>query len=363
MRLMCTMTAEQQPAEFSCYLASQGIENECEEFAEAGHTAYRIWIYDEDRVETAWKFYQTHEGNPHDPVYRLQTERIQKIEEEVTPPPKRRSLLSPAPYGTVTTLLISLSILLFVWAQFGREKSTLPTLPGVVQAPLLSPIEQSLIFDYPPYFVLRDQLLKPDAPQEPLLQQLQHTPVWMGLYDRILMRLQGHSPGPTGLLFYDIGHGQLWRLFTPALLHYDFLHIFFNLLWLIMLGNQIEFRIGPWRYLTMVILIAIISNVGQYVMSGPFFIGLSGIICGLAAFIWARQQIAPWEGYLFNRFTRLFLTLFVLGIFVLQIVSFLLQLFWHIDLSIGIANTAHLVGALVGYSLGRIRRLFMVHSQ
>jgi membrane associated rhomboid family serine protease len=40
--------------------------------------------------------------------------------------------------------------------------------------------------------------------------------------------------------------------------------------------------------------------------------------------------------------------------FVLQIVLFIMQLIGTLGPTIGIANTAHLVGAIVGYLLGRL---------
>jgi len=238
-----------------------------------------------------------------------------------------------------------------------------------VQAPLLSNVEQNLIYDFPTYFAIRDELYKiytpkeieekepPSAQASQLIQNLRKTPVWMGIYDRFIL----HYRNPdiplsyNGPLFEKIGQGEVWRLFTPTLLHFDLLHIFFNMLWFILLGNQIEFRLGWLRYLILILVAGIISNTAQYLMSGPFFMGLSGVVVGLAAFIWARQLKAPWEGYLLHRFTLIFLGIFVVGMFVLQTIFFFLQILGNFELTIGIANTAHLTGALVGYLLGQLR--------
>ena len=164
-------------------------------------------------------------------------------------------------------------------------------------------------------------------------------------------------------MFGDILEGQVWRLFTPSLLHFDFLHIFFNVLWFILLGNQIEYRIGPARYLGMIFVLGILTNTCQYIVSGPFFMGLSGIVCGMAAFIWARQQVAPWEGYLLHRFTLVFLAIFVVGMFLLQLIFFMMQTFATFELNIGIANTAHISGAIIGYLMGRMRRTFALKER
>ena len=147
---------------------------------------------------------------------------------------------------------------------------------------------------------------------------------------------------------------MIWQPFTYMFLHGSFLHIFFNLIWFIILGNQIEFRIGSVRYASLLLLLGILPNVAQYLMSGPFFMGLSGIVCGMAAFIWARQQVAPWEGYLLQKFTLIFLAVFVLGLLALQTVFFFLESSGIVSNTIGIANTAHITGALVGYLMGRM---------
>ena len=41
-------------------------------------------------------------------------------------------------------------------------------------------------------------------------------------------------------LFEKIRQGELWRLFTPCILHRDFLHILFNMIWVWILVKQIE---------------------------------------------------------------------------------------------------------------------------
>jgi len=384
MRLLCTIQpaiTKEDAITFSCYLASQGIENECQEVHEQNGLAYRIWIYDEDLVPKALELYTAYQHQPSDPKYKIAPS-IDTTSDPVSVPPEavsppRRSLLSLAPYGPVTLMLIFAAIGLFIWSQFTRPHIKPVVLPGIVQAPFLSPLEQKLIFDDPLYFSLRDRLLtlytpkqieakeQPSQEAQALFNTLAHTPVWVGFYDLVVTRLQQKplSSLHEGPLMEDIRQGQVWRLVTPALLHFDFLHIFFNLLWLILLGNQIEYRLGSLRYGLLVMMLAVLPNVAQYLMSGPFFMGLSGIVCGLAGFIWARQTLTPWEGYLLHRFTLIFLALFVFGIFALQVFFFFLQVLGNIEFTIGIANTAHLVGGLVGYGCGRMRTLFAIHKK
>lgn len=385
MRLICTIssTAFENPYAFSYYLAGQGIENECEEVVEGGEKVYRIWIYDEDRVEKALELYRTYHENPQDPQFKASATllrpnlppTVSEFDEDKRQEPVKKRGLSSTPYGFITILILFSVIALFIAAQIQRGNMVLPRLKGIVQAPLLSPLERTLLYDYPNYFSMRDHLFTLYTPQEiseqkqpsqeavNLIRKLWKTPVWMGIYEKTMLFFQNKGTPPTfnAPLFEKISRGEVWRTFTPALLHYDLLHLFFNVVWFILLGNQIEHRLGWGRYLFLIIATAIISNTAQYLMSGSFFMGLSGVVVGMAAFILARQQRAPWEGYLLNRLTMIFLGIFVLGMFLLQVVLFFLQIFGKLEFAVSVANTAHLTGALVGYLIG-CSRLFAIKS-
>lgn len=94
-------------------------------------------------------------------------------------------------------------------------------------------------------------------------------------------------------LFDELATGQLWRLVTPIFIHFSPLHLIFNLLMLQRFGGAVEFRKGWLRLLGMVLVIAVTSNVGQYVVSGPAFGGMSGVVYGLFGYIWARGRYHP----------------------------------------------------------------------
>lgn len=104
-------------------------------------------------------------------------------------------------------------------------------------------------------------------------------------------------PAKGGLVFGDVSAiwlGEPWRLFTPMFLHFGFMHILFNMWWLKDLGTAIE-RVFSARYLLVFVLVtAAISQVLEYVMSGPtIFGGMSGVVYGLFAFIWIRGRLDP----------------------------------------------------------------------
>ena len=88
---------------------------------------------------------------------------------------------------------------------YKEETLSPPKIAGVIQAPILAPLEKALIYDYPAYFTLRDELFTlytfteveqqkpPSGEAKKLIQKLQKTPVWMGIYDHILARFK-HRP-------------------------------------------------------------------------------------------------------------------------------------------------------------------------
>lgn len=99
---------------------------------------------------------------------------------------------------------------------------------------------------------------------------------------------------PTGL--FEIRAGQIYRLLTPIFLHFQIIHILFNLMWLWDLGGVLERRFSG-RYLLLLIgLIGIASNLAQYLTAGPYFGGLSGVVYGLLGFIWLRAHFDPDSG-------------------------------------------------------------------
>jgi len=152
-------------------------------------------------------------------------------------------------------------------------------------------------------------------------------------------------------LMKTIRKGQIWRFVTPIFLHFHFLHILFNMMWLRDLGSRVEFARGTRRFLLLVIIIATVSNIAQLLWAGhygiPFlaarFGGMSGVVFGLIGYTWMKGKTQPQQG---------------LGMSPDQIVW---AIFWML-LCIGggfgnVANTVHVVGFLTGILLG-VRQTF-----
>ncbi len=85
---------------------------------------------------------------------------------------------------------------------------------------------------------------------------------------------------------FILSDGQWWRLFTPALIHFNIMHILFNLLWLWYFGAKIELRKGGVFISLLIVGIAGVSNTVQYLWTGPLFGGMSGVVYGLLGFCW-----------------------------------------------------------------------------
>jgi GlpG protein len=279
---------------------------------------------------------------------------------------KRLKITAHPLFLSLTRIIVGICVLLFVWIsvqQWKVAKAQGRLAASLVQVPIL----KALMFEEAPdlqaidEFVATHDLKKYDAlDQLPPsyqrdLEQIEKIPAWRGVFDIMMDRLQGASNHQDhGPLFLSIRQGEVWRLVTPTFLHYQFLHLLFNMAWLWMLGEQIENRLGKWKLLLLTLILALVTNVLQYLMTGPLFLGYSGVVVGMAGFIWMRQRVAPWEGYPLAKASSLFLFIFVLAILLLEIVAIALQALKVIAFSPNIANTAHIVGGLVGMGLARI---------
>lgn len=90
-----------------------------------------------------------------------------------------------------------------------------------------------------------------------------------------------------------LGSGQIWRLFTPDFLHFSWTHILFNSVMLWFLGSQIEWFDGRGRLVLIFIVTSLLSNGLQYLISGPLFGGLSGVVYGILGYCWLSQRTLP----------------------------------------------------------------------
>lgn len=84
----------------------------------------------------------------------------------------------------------------------------------------------------------------------------------------------------------SIATGEVWRLITPIFLHFGFLHILFNGMWIKDLGAVYESEKGSAKFLIFIVVVSALSNFLQYLAMGPRFGGLSGLVYGLFGYLW-----------------------------------------------------------------------------
>ncbi|PKO14711.1 MAG: hypothetical protein CVU39_13355 [Chloroflexi bacterium HGW-Chloroflexi-10] len=78
-------------------------------------------------------------------------------------------------------------------------------------------------------------------------------------------------------------YGELWRLFTPALLHGSIMHLVFNMYALYIFGNNLEYQYGHLRFFLLYLMGAFAGNVASFVLTANPSLGASTAIFGLLA--------------------------------------------------------------------------------
>ncbi|MDP4536293.1 rhomboid family intramembrane serine protease GlpG [Alkalimonas collagenimarina] len=130
---------------------------------------------------------------------------------------------------------------------------------------------------------------------------------------------------------------QSWRWITPAVLHFSLLHLVFNLMWWWFLAGQFERVLGRWQLISFTLSCALLSNVAQYLLVGPYFGGLSGVVYALFGYFWWAGRLNPSQG--------LQLSPGLVGFMLIWMLLGFLDVLW-----IQMANWAHLAGLLAGCS-------------
>jgi GlpG protein len=284
---------------FSDYLLTLGIKTRADEQPDG----WNVWVYNEDQLERASDELQNFLDRPDDPVYRHANEAAQTIRRQEQALDKQ-------------------------FQKNYREVSDLWAAPGFRRRPLT--------------FILIVICL--------VVFLFQHSGSRRLVEHRLLfatMRIDpnGHIRN-NGLS--DIAHGEWWRLVTPIFMHVNMLHILFNMWWLSSLGTMIEVRRGTLRLAVIVLISAILSNLGQYYYNERnepgdpvLWEGMSGVVYALFGYIWMKALHQPEQGMFVHPNTVT------------------IMLFWLVLCMTGqlgpIANAAHVVGLVTGVVLGVFR--------
>ncbi len=286
MRLIGHLETEEAARTVSDFLYVEGIESQVERDASDG---WALWILAEDQIERAGGVLRSYRQNPNDLPFKAKAAQATKLRQQR----EKADAAYAKKVKPRAEVLRSLGI-----AGFGPLTVTLIGISLAVFA----------------------------------LQNFDHR--W-----ELVLALTDRTGGLQAVMA-----GQVWRLLTPIFLHFGLLHIFFNMLWLRDLGAMIEARLGALRLGALVLGIALVSNLAQYLVNhyslagAEIFGGMSGVVYGLLGYIWMRGRYDPGSGLFLHPYTVI------------------MMLVWAVVCLTGmmgpIANTVHFAGLAVGMAWG-----------
>ena len=244
MRKIGQLEDEDRSELFSAYLFVHGIDA-CTEAIEPpppGRPFWQIWVLDEDRVDEAKALFSRFLSMPDAEEFQKSAaaaaaERLRRSREEAEPTAARAAWLSRRAAATTD----------------GEAVWPLGGVCGIVL----------------------------------LLSAAVYLLGWLGPFKPVLPDLFFN---PAALR-----HGEIWRLFTPVLVHAEIWAVLFDLLWWMDLGRILEARIGSRRFCVFFLGLAAATTVAHYLAmpqgGGGTTVGLLGIIYGLFGYIWLRNRL------------------------------------------------------------------------
>lgn len=364
MRIVAKFKDIEKAEQFSAFLKNEGITNSIDfNFnIDTEQTESAIWVHNEDQIDIAQKHYQEYSKNPLDPIFKTQPSEIPPQEDDGSP---KQTLVRKDPDKKAVTMLFILLCVFFYSISFLQSYQILKE-KKETQSYVVTPIQLAFLYDVPRNIELAKKYLEEEGEsigseldnlsiiQKTTIARILQTPSWKGYYPFLLPKEKREGNLLTYPPFNKIRQGEVWRAFTPCLLHGNLIHILFNMLWFWLLGRQVEKRLSFIKSIFLILLIGIVSNTAQYLVSGFNFLGFSGVVTGLAGFIWSRQKVAPWEGHLIQPSVFIFLGFYIVALLFYQVLGYFVELFTNTTFPGSIANTAHIVGALAGIVLGRL---------
>ena len=288
MRVIGHLPSEASAATFSDVLFLEGIPSQVEPEQEG----WAVWIHSEDQLEKARELLLGYLGNPKDPRYSKNSRHVAELKERQRKEEEgaekrfydRKRLYRSSGYFAIGPLTLVLVLAcLVVWG----------------------------------------------------LMWVNHDPEFLSS-----LFMSHYRKGLP-----EIRHGEVWRLITPILVHAwpSPFHLLFNVYALLVLGVMIESRQGTLQLAALVLVIAALSNLAQYFVSGPNFCGISGVVYGLLGYIWMKGRFDPGSGLFLHPQTV-----------TMMLVWFFLCLAGIIP---NIANTVHGVGLGLGVAWGFLSSL------
>ncbi len=151
---------------------------------------------------------------------------------------------------------------------------------------------------------------------------------------------------------YIVQGENLYTLITAMFMHGGFAHIFFNMLYFYIFGNNVEDSMGSGRFILFYLLCGLCASLAQIYVD-PYSevpnLGASGAIAGiLGAYLvlYPTERIGVFLGYMYMRMPAVIV---LLSWFVLQLFSGVLS--FGVTGAGGIAFWAHIGGFIAGVIL------------
>ena len=273
---------------FVNFLTKEGIEAV---LREDGNERYSIWVMDEDKLSEAGQAYRAYKASPDATCFDAPSVKPKKFQDSTAKPRSRsrhidvRTQLFGQGWASgipVTIIMIALSVILTLASN----------VPGAMQ--------------FMRYFYFSE---------------------YMGRH------------------FPEIASGQIWRLVTPIFMHGGLLHILFNMIWLYQLGGAIERIEGSGYMLFLTLLMGALVDTTQYLVAGPLFLGMSGVVYAMLGYIWVMSHYEPASRYFMSRETMLIMVIWLV-ICLVGIIP-------------GVANAEHVSGLIYGLAFGYLRSRYV----
>jgi len=100
-----------------------------------------------------------------------------------------------------------------------------------------------------------------------------------------------HAANPFPLASAGVQHGEWWRLFTAAFLHYGPFHLLINMYSLYWVGSLLEHVIGRWRFGLLYLVSGIAGSAGALLLTpNAATVGASGAIFGALGALYILER-------------------------------------------------------------------------
>jgi GlpG protein len=304
MRQVGSLPDQRDAERFAAYLVTQGIDAHAEPDADD----WVVWVRDEDCLDRARDWLSQFKRDPDDSRYRgaerdaevIRREEIQRrtAAQKNLIEMRSRWRQPAARRAPLTMTMIVLSILVTVFGGMGQAKE------GFGKS-----VNEALWFCAPADY-------------------------------------QAANNNPLA----SLAKGELWRTITPIFIHYDWLHIIFNMVMFFQFAAMVESLKGTARLGGLILAIAVISDVAQAVGppswgAGPAFGGMSGVVYGLFGYVWIKSMYCREAGFHIAQTN------------VIILIAWLFLCMTSV-MEENIANIAHVVGLVVGMAVAYMPTLW-----